>query len=88
MVRAHVVIERELVEEVDELVGPRQRSKFFADAVREKLARAKTMDAARKAAGALAEVEVPGWETSEAAASWVRTSRRADSDRLGPIAGE
>ena len=37
---------------------------------------------ARKFAGALATVDIPGWETSEAAAEWVRASRQPDEARL------
>ena len=81
-VRAHVVLPRELVEAVDEVVGRRGRSRFFAEAAREKLARVRLARAARKAAGSLADVDVPGWETSESAEEWVRTTRRADDARL------
>lgn len=82
MTRTHVVIPKELVESVDSVVGRRGRSKFFADAVAEKLARLRLARAARKAAGSLAAVDVPGWETGESAAEWVRASRRADEARL------
>jgi metal-responsive CopG/Arc/MetJ family transcriptional regulator len=85
--RAHVVVPEELVREVDQLVGSRKRSQFFADAVREKLARVKLVEAARKAAGSLADVDIPGWESSEAAAAWVRASRQADEQRLRDAAG-
>ena len=37
---------------------------------------------ARKFAGALATVDIPGWETSEAAAEWVRASRQPDEARV------
>jgi metal-responsive CopG/Arc/MetJ family transcriptional regulator len=76
-VRTHIVVPRDLVESVDELVGRRARSRFFAEAVEEKLARAHLAQTARRVAGSLAEVEVPGWETSESAARWIRDSRRA-----------
>ena len=75
--RTHVVLPEELLREVDELVGPRQRSQFFADAAREKLARARLLNAARKAAGSLAGVDVPGWGSSDEAAAWVHDLRRA-----------
>lgn len=80
-VRTHVVIRRELVKSVDELVGRRSRSKFFAEAVEEKLARIRLTKLARKAVGSLANVETPGWETSESAAEWVSSSRTADENR-------
>ena len=80
--RAHVVISPDLLEEVDRLVGPRRRSQFFTEAIQEKVKRVKLAEAARKAAGSLAGVQIPGWESSEAAAAWVRSSRRADEQRL------
>ena len=30
----------------------------------------------------LSEVDIPGWETSESAAEWVRASRKSDEERL------
>lgn len=81
-VRAHVVIPEELVREVDELVGPRKRSEFFVEAVREKVRRLRLAIAAERAVGSLADVEIPGWETSNTAAAWVRHSRQSDDTCL------
>ncbi len=80
-VRTQVTLPRQIVEAVDALVGKRGRSKFFAEAAGEKLARVRLLEAARRAAGSLADVDTPGWETSEAAAEWVRASRRAGEER-------
>jgi hypothetical protein len=62
VVRTHVVMPKEVVDEIDDLVGPRRR---------------RLLDAFDRAAGSLANVGVPGWETSELAAEWVRNLRRA-----------
>ena len=43
---------------------------------------------ARKVAGSLADVDIPGWETSESAAEWVRASRQVDEARLRRILEE
>ena len=80
--RTHVVVPAALVRSVDGLVGKRARSRFFAEAVAEKLARARRATILKGAAGALADRQTPGWETGEAAAAWVRTSREADTNRL------
>lgn len=80
--RAHVAIPADIVAQVDEVVGPRRRSEFFAQAVREKLARVKRVTAAQAAAGSLAGVDTPGWETGESAAAWVHDLRRASDARL------
>ncbi|MDO8690458.1 MAG: hypothetical protein Q7R39_10700 [Dehalococcoidia bacterium] len=80
--RTHVIIPKELVDSVDELVGRRSRSRFFSEAIEEKLARVKLTRAAKSVVGSLAKVDIPGWETSEAAAEWVRASRKVDDERL------
>ncbi len=80
MVRTHVVMPDDLVEEVDRLVGRRRRSQFVTEAVRAKLQRERLLIAVEEVAGSLADVSIPGWETSESAAEWVRSLRR-DSDR-------
>jgi hypothetical protein len=84
-VRTHVVLPKELVQELDELVGPRHRSEFIAEAAKEKLDRLKRLRAFEEFAGSLADVDIPGWETPEAAAEWVRASRRLANERLERI---
>jgi metal-responsive CopG/Arc/MetJ family transcriptional regulator len=80
-VRTHVNLPAELVREVDDLVGDRGRSQFVAAAIAKELARVKLLRAAEAAMGARATVDVPGWETAEAASRWVHDLRRADLAR-------
>ena len=80
--RAHIVIPKDLLETIDELVGRRARSRFLAEAAEEKLRRVRLADVAKRAGGSLAEVDTPGWESSTAAASWVADARKADVHRL------
>jgi Arc/MetJ-type ribon-helix-helix transcriptional regulator len=80
--RTHVVIPKELVDSIDDLVGRRSRSKFLTEAAEEKLARVRLARAAAKVVGSLADRPTPGWESSGAAARWVSDSRRADDERL------
>jgi len=87
MTRTHVLLPHELLEKIDKLVGQRRRSQFLAEAAKEKLARDHLAQAARKAAGSLAEVETPGWESSEAAAEWVRSLRQQDEERMRQLEG-
>ena len=77
--RAHIVMPAELVEEIDAQVGPRRRSRFVQEAVEEKLHRQRLQASLTEMAGSLADVDIPGWETPEAAAEWVRALRRGDS---------
>ena len=76
--RAHIVMPVELVEEIDAQVGPRKRSRFVQEAVEEKLRRHRLQTSLAEMAGSLADVDIPGWETPEAAAEWVRALRRGD----------
>ena len=85
MMRAHVVIPKALVETIDKLVGKRHRSEFLTEAAEKEVRRLKLLKAAEKAGGSLEHVDTPGWESSEAAAEWVRASRRADDERLKHI---
>ena len=75
-VRAHIVVPKELVDSVDELVGQRQRSKFFQEAVKEKLKIKRRLRAFDKVRGSLKDKDIPGWETPESAIEWVRAGRR------------
>ena len=76
--RTHIVMPVELVEEIDAQVGPRKRSRFVQEAVEEKLRRQRLQTSLAEMAGSLADVDIPGWETPEAAAEWVRALRRGD----------
>ena len=82
MRRVHLEIPEEVLAEVDALVGPRQRSQFVTAVVREKLDRLRLRRLAREAAGSLAGVDVPGWETPEAADAWLRELRHGWDRRL------
>ena len=76
-IRIHIVIPEDLAASVDRLVGRRRRSAFIAEAAAEKLARVRLVEVAEQAAGSLASIDVPGWESPEAASAWVRASRQA-----------
>jgi metal-responsive CopG/Arc/MetJ family transcriptional regulator len=79
--RAHIVVSEDLLREVDEFVGARRRSEFFAEAAREKINRLKLCRAAEQLAGLLAVKDIPGWESSESAAEWVHSQRRDAEER-------
>lgn len=74
--RAHVVMPAELIEKIDAEVGPRKRSRFVQEAVEEKLQRQRMQVSLAEMAGSLADWDIPGWETSDSAAEWVRALRR------------
>lgn len=78
LARTNVTIPKELLDEVDELAGPRGRSQFVAEAVsarvkRERLRRA--LDAAR---GVF--VGTSSYMTPDEAYRWVRSMRDEETD--------
>jgi hypothetical protein len=80
--RTHVIIPKELLETIDSLVGRRARSRFLTEAAEEKLRRERLGRSLKRVAGSLKDVDIPGWESSESAAEWVRSSRRADQEHF------
>jgi hypothetical protein len=80
--RIHVVIPDDVIAEVDQLVGPRGRSKFFTDAASDMLRRYQLLHAIDVLADALAEQSPPEWATTESAAEWVHRGRQLEIDRL------
>ena len=82
VIRTHFIAPKDLIEEVDRLVGPRRRSEFLTEAAAEKLKREKLLKATRHAMALPPELGVPGWETPEAVSQWVRDVRK-ESDPEG-----
>ncbi len=80
--RTHVILDDNIVGEVDVLVGRRKRSRFVEEAIKEKLAREKLLNALKETAGVLSREDHPEWETPEKVAAWVRDTRRHDMERL------
>lgn len=72
-----------LVSEVDARVGQGDRERFILKAVEEKLKRLRRVESFQRFAGSLADVDIPGWETAESSAEWVRALRRGDAVGVG-----
>ena len=82
--RTHVLLPRELLDEIDQRVGQRRRSQFLVEAAREKLERddatrryRERVAAARLVAGSLAGRAILEWERPESIDAWIRSSRTA-----------
>lgn len=73
--RINVTLPPESIEAIDALADARGRSQFVANAVEEAIGRRRLREAIAEMDGALAGVEIPGWETPEAGAAWVRALR-------------
>jgi len=79
--RTHVVLPDELVDEIDEMVGKRNRSRFLTEAATEILRRERLRRAIRDGAGILSDEDYPEWSTPEKVADWLRELRETPSIR-------
>ena len=80
VVRTHFIAPKELIEEVDKLVGPRRRGEFLTEAAAQKLKREKLLKVTREVMK-LPPVGVPEWQTAESTSKWVH-DLRVENDRL------
>jgi hypothetical protein len=76
--RAHISLPKELVEEIDELAGPRKRSEFIEEAIRYKLLNERQKRALANPGPSLDPKKYPHWATPELTSKWVHDMRRAD----------
>lgn len=74
--RLHISMDDELVAELDSRIGPRDRSRFIEQAVRQALDQAKRADALEAALGSIPDT---GHDWDRDPAAWVREQR---ADRL------
>jgi predicted transcriptional regulator len=83
--RTHVVLPEDLVKDIDEMVGPRKRSKFVEEAVREEVRKRKLLAALEAGTEVLSPEEHPEWATTEDVVNWVRNLRQQDNERLDRV---
>ena len=73
--RVHMLLDDDLVEEIDELAGPRGRTAFISDALRREVDQQRRWRKIRAAFGSIAD---SGHEWDPDPATWVHESRRSD----------
>jgi predicted transcriptional regulator len=78
--RVHISLDEELVRDLDEIAGPRGRSAFIEQAVRDRVERERRWKKMRSAIGSISDEGHP-WDADVAA--WVHESRREDPRRVG-----
>jgi hypothetical protein len=78
-VRTNLLLPEDLVEQLDRVAGPRGRSRYVADAVRDRIKRDERMAALREAAGAWKDH--PLFPTDQAVVDWVRALRSEETSR-------
>jgi hypothetical protein len=75
LTRTHLIAPKELIEQVDRLVGPRRRSQFITAATAEKLKREKLLRLTREVSKLPPGGGIPEWDTPESTAKWLREGR-------------
>jgi metal-responsive CopG/Arc/MetJ family transcriptional regulator len=78
----NITLPRDLVERLDAVVGPRQRSAFVEEAINHRLRREEMRRAWESLAGTLNPADYPDWSTPEKVQQWVR-DRRAEVTSAG-----
>ena len=78
--RVHITLDEEIVDEIDRVAGPRQRSTYITQAVRRALDDARRWELIWSAVGSIPD-HGHKWDTDPAA--WVREQRQADPRRVG-----
>jgi metal-responsive CopG/Arc/MetJ family transcriptional regulator len=78
LARTNLTLPKELMDEVDELAGPRGRSRYVAEAVAARVKRDKLGKAIRDTAGIM--VGKPGWMSPDEVVAWVDFLRNEETD--------
>ncbi|MEO8639788.1 MAG: ribbon-helix-helix protein, CopG family [Chloroflexota bacterium] len=78
LARTNLTLPKELMAEVDELAGPRGRSRYVAEAVAQRVKRDKLGKAIRETAGIM--VGSPGWMSPDEVVRWVDFLRSEETD--------
>jgi hypothetical protein len=80
VVRTNLMLPEDLVAEVDRVAGPRNRSRYVAEAVAARLRRDRLKEAWGRSFGILKAEDYPHWATSEMVVEWVRAIRAEETD--------
>ena len=78
--RLHIQLEEELVRELDSRVGPRRRSAFIAEAVRQALEEERRWELLESTLGSIGDRD---HEWDDDPGTWVRSQRSGDAARVG-----
>ena len=78
LARTNLTLPEDLIAEVDELAGPRGRSRYVAEAVAQRVKRDKLGKAIRETAGIM--VGSPGWMSPDEVVRWVDFLRSEETD--------
>jgi metal-responsive CopG/Arc/MetJ family transcriptional regulator len=86
--KAHLVIPRDILEEVDQIAGKRKRSLFIAEATREKLQRERFLRTLEETQGVWSNKNHPDLKTARDMEQFVSDKRQSYRKRLKRITNE
>jgi metal-responsive CopG/Arc/MetJ family transcriptional regulator len=86
--KAHLVLPREILEEVDQIAGKRKRSLFIAEATREKLQKERFLRTLEETQGAWGDKNHPDLKTERDVEQFVSEKRQSYRKRLKRITHE
>ena len=78
LARTNLTLPEELLHEIDELAGPRGRSRYVAEAVAQRVKRDRLGRAIRETAGVMKGR--PGWMSPDEVVRWVDALRSEETD--------
>jgi metal-responsive CopG/Arc/MetJ family transcriptional regulator len=78
MARTHVILDDDIIDAIDQVVGQRGRSRFLEQAAKEKLQRLALEKALVSTAGILKAEDYPEFKDQASINDWVRAQRRTE----------
>ena len=82
-VKTHIMIPEGILSDVDQVAGPRKRSRFIVEAIEEKLRHERFAAALRAGAGAWKEANHPDLKTQKGVNRYLTRQRSAVNRRIG-----
>ena len=86
--KAHLVLPRDILEEVDQVAGKRKRSLFIAEATREKLQRERFLKTLEESQGAWSDKNHPELKTAKDIERFISDKRQSYRKRLKRVANK
>lgn len=80
--RAHVIIEKDILREIDRLVGKKKRGSFISEAAKKELQRLNQISLLRKLKGIWKDEDHPDMMEQGGTEAWVRKQRAEDEKAL------
>lgn len=80
--RAHVIIEKDILREIDRLVGKKKRGSFISEAAKKELQRLNQLSLLKKLKGTWKDEDHSDMQEEGSSEAWVRKLRQEDEKAL------